>query len=159
MGVEVKQVDSLELREVRYKVLWPHLESMEDAVIDIDSSEGAIHLAAFDERGKVVGVASLFVQDCDRYPNEFKGLNVYRLRAMGVLEEVQGRGVGASVIMKAQELCKAEGMDLIWCDAREVAWVFYSKMGFEFASAKDGYECDAYDVRNVGLHKMMYKHI
>jgi GNAT superfamily N-acetyltransferase len=159
MAVSVKQVDAQELREVRFKVLWPHLGSIEEAVIDIDGSDGAIHLAAFDAEANVVGVASLFLQDCERFPSEFIGLNVYRLRAMGVVVEGQGMGVGAAIISKAEEICRADDTDLIWCDAREVSWGFYSKIGFEFGGTIDGYECEAYDVKNIGLHKMMYKRI
>lgn len=157
--MSVKQVNARELKELRLEVLWPHLRSHEEAVIDIDGSEGAVHLAAFDEGGIMVGVASLFVQQCERFPNEFKDLNVYRLRAMGVVVRGQGMGVGAAIISKAEEICRAGGTDVIWCDAREVSWGFYSKIGFEFAGAKESYECEAYDVKNIGLHKMMYKHI
>ncbi|MBM55193.1 MAG: hypothetical protein CMB32_01395 [Euryarchaeota archaeon] len=156
--IDVIQVVPEKLREVRYKVLWPFLDSAIEANIDIDKSEGAIHLAGV-VNGEIVGCASLFVQDCERYPGMFADNKVYRLRAMGVLEEVQGIGVGAAIIKNAEVLCSSENASVIWCDAREVAWGFYSKLGFKYAACEDGYECDAYEVRNVGLHKMMYKGI
>ena len=156
--IDVIQGHAEDLREVRFKVLWPFLTSAEEANIDIDASEGAIHLAGVVD-GEIVGCASLFVQDCDRYPGMFKNQKVYRLRAMGVLKEVQGMGVGAAIIKNAETLCSSENASVIWCDAREVAWGFYSKLGFKYAACEDGYECDAYEVRNVGLHKMMYKGI
>jgi hypothetical protein len=65
--LEVRRVESEVLQGVRYKVLWPHLENSQQAVIDIDHSTGAIHLAAF-YKGEVVGVASLFNQKCKRMP-------------------------------------------------------------------------------------------
>ena len=156
--IEVVQVDASALRGVRHKVLWPFMNSLEEAVIDIDSSEGAIHLAGV-VSGKIVGCASLFVQDCERYPGFFDGSIVYRLRAMGVDQDLQGSGVGAAIIKEAEILCSEKGFNVIWCDAREVAWGFYAKQGFDFACSINGYECDAYEVRNVGLHKMMYKRI
>ena len=76
------------LKEVRYAVLWPHLKSAEDARIDIDEHEGAIHLAGM-KGEEVVGVASLFLQNCDRFSGFFEGEKVYRLRAMGVLARVR----------------------------------------------------------------------
>ena len=156
--IEVRQVNVDVLKEVRFKVLWPYLNNASEANIDIDVSDGAIHLAGVVD-GKIVGCASLFLQDCDRYPGIFNDTKVYRLRAMGVLESVQGMGVGAAIIENAEKLCADNKAQTIWCDAREVAWGFYSKLGFIYASCDDGYECDAYEVRNVGLHKMMYKHI
>ncbi|MBM71588.1 MAG: hypothetical protein CL847_02235 [Crocinitomicaceae bacterium] len=156
--IEVRRVKAKDLREVRFKVLWQYLNSASEANIDIDESEGAIHLAGV-INGEIVGCASLFIQDCDRYPEIFKGTKVYRLRAMGVLESVQGMGIGAAIINHAENLCSKNEAQTIWCDAREIAWGFYSKLGFIYASCDDGYECDAYEVRNVGLHKMMYKHI
>ena len=154
----VKVVASEALQEVRFKVLWPHLSSAEEAVIDIDKSDGAVHLASYQD-GEVVGVASLFAQQCERYPNVFPKKNAFRLRAMGVLDSVRGSGVGAQIINRAVELLKEKGVEVLWCDAREVAWGFYLKQGFKFAEDCDGYECEAYVVRNVGLHKMMYFYI
>lgn len=154
--IEVRKVESEVLHEVRFKVLWPHLSSAEEAVIDIDKSEGAIHLAAFDGEN-VVGVASIFPQACARYPEMFPNLKAYRLRAMGVLEEVQGRGVGSKIIDFAKNyLDQTTPAQVLWCDAREIAWGFYSRMDFQFACGDDGYMCDAYEVPSVGVHKMMY---
>ena len=38
MMIEVRIVNSTELHKVRFEVLWPHLNSEDEAVIDIDSS-------------------------------------------------------------------------------------------------------------------------
>ena len=156
--IEVKEVLPDDLKQVRFNVLWPFLHSTEEANIDIDNSKGAIHLAGIVE-GQIVGCASLFIQNCDRYPTMFQNQKIYRLRAMGVLESVQGMGVGASIIHKSEQICRDRGFEIIWCDARELAWGFYTKLGFIYACSEDGSECDAYEVRNVGLHKMMYKSI
>ncbi|MGY8918422.1 MAG: hypothetical protein ACKVJ6_09115, partial [Flavobacteriales bacterium] len=84
--IEVKKVTFDVLMEVRRNVLWPHLLDDKLAVIEVDKSESAIHLAAF-YKGKVVGVASLFNQTCDRFPELLIDLEVRRLRAMGVKED------------------------------------------------------------------------
>jgi len=156
--IEVKIVNSTDLQKIRFEVLWPHLNSENEAVIDIDFSTGSLHLAGILD-GEVVGVASLFVQACDRYPLMFRGKRVYRLRAMGVKTDLQKSGIGAAIINEASSLCSERGFDVIWCDARIVALGFYSRMGFDFACDSEGNECDAYQVRNIGLHKMMYKYI
>ena len=154
--VKVRRVDSEVLRCVRHKVLWPHLANSKQAVIDIDNSKGAIHLAAF-YKGDVVGVASLFNQKCERFPELFKSLKVRRLRAMGVLDNRRGGGVGALIIQKAIEELKGEGVDVIWCDAREIAWGFYEIQGFKFGCQINREELEAYQIPNVGLHKIMFK--
>ena len=146
------------LREVRYAVLWPHLKSAEDARIDIDESEGAIHLAGM-KGEEVVGVASLFLQTCDRFSGFFEGEKVYRLRAMGVRSHVRGNGIGEAIINEAVNILKEEDVKVIWCDAREVAWGFYKRCGFAFVVDTEGVECDAYTVPNIGLHKMMYRRL
>ena len=156
--IEVFEVKAEVLKAVRFEVLWPHLHSSKEAIIDIDDSEGAIHLAGVVD-SEVVGCASLFLQDCSRYPGFFSEAKVYRLRAMGVLDSVRGTGVGTEIIEKAELLCSENGANVIWCDAREIAWGFYSKNGFVYASCENGYDCEAYQVRNVGIHKMMYKNI
>ena len=154
--VEVRRVDSEVLRSVRHKVLWPHLANSKQAIIDIDNSKGAIHLAAF-YKGDVVGVASLFNQKCERFPELFNNLKVCRLRAMGVLDNMRGGGVGTLIIQKAVEEMKGDCVDVIWCDAREVAWDFYEIQGFKFGCQINGEELEAYQIPNVGLHKIMFK--
>jgi GNAT superfamily N-acetyltransferase len=158
MMIEVRRVESEVLQGVRHRVLWPHLENSQQAIIDIDHSTGAIHLAAF-YNGEVVGVASLFNQKCKRMPEIFTSLKVYRLRAMGVLEYMRGGRVGAFILEKAITEMKVDGVEVVWCDAREVACGFYEKLGFKFVRQKNGDELEPYLVRNVGLHKLMFKRL
>ena len=156
--IEVRRVESEVLQGVRHQVLWPHLENSQEAIIDVDHSKGAIHLAAF-YQGEVVGVASLFDQKCQRMPEIFTSLKVYRLRAMGVLDDMRGEGVGALIIQKAIAEMKLHGVEVVWCDARKIAWGFYEKLGFKFVRQKNGDELEPYLVRNVGLHKIMFKRL
>jgi hypothetical protein len=52
---------------------------------------------------------------------------------------------------------KGDGVDVVWCDAREVAWGFYELQGFKFGGQMNGEDLEAYQVPNVGLHKIMLK--
>ena len=70
-----------------------------------------------------------------------------------------GNGVGEAIINEAVKILKEGDVKVLWCDAREVAWGFYERCGFAFASNEEGYECDAYTVPNIGLHKMMYRRL
>src|SRR5687768_6625724 len=61
-----------------------------DASFPEDDRADTLHLAAFDEGGAVVGVATLFPQASDRRPGE----RAWRLRGMAVDPSTQGTGVG-----------------------------------------------------------------
>jgi len=62
-----------------------------------------------------------FVELRGRRSNEFDG----------ELESVQGKGVGAAILNKAEGICRDKGVNVIWCDSREVAWDFYLKQGYK----------------------------
>lgn len=136
-------------RPVRYRVLWPHKSKEADCVIDIDDDPGARHIGAFDENEQLVGVCSLFDQRSERNEEALPLLDsVYRLRVMGTLPEVRGAGAGAAIIEFACAWCKSVGVKWLWCDAREIAFPFYSKMDFDFVSK-------SYEVLEIGVHRMM----
>lgn len=136
LEIKVEKVGCEALREVRFEVLWPHLENSNEANIDIDKSKGALHLAAI-IGGDIVGVVSVFNQKCERYPHLFFGDNVARIRAMGVLEKARGMNVGLALMREVEKLSRA---NVIWCDARQVSWGFYEKCGFLYASGIGGVE-------------------
>ena len=160
LPVHVKRLVSQEVQELRHRVLWPHKPHPEACVIDIDKAPHAIHLGAFvdagedwgidlpNHQGQLVGACSLFDQHCTRVDvpwNEGDGL---RLRVMGTLPEVRGWGAGAALIARAAEEVCAQGRVALWCDAREVAFGFYERMGFVFLN-------DTYDIPDIGPHRTM----
>ena len=60
-----------------------------------------------------------------------------------------GVGVrGAALIAKAAEEVRFAGRRVLWCDAREVAFGFYERMGF-------GYLNEVYDIPEIGPHRTM----
>lgn len=101
----------------------------------------------------MVGVCSLFAQRSDRFPEAIPlNESVYRLRVMGTLPEVRGQGAGAALIASACAEARALGADWLWCDARQVAFGFYERMGFSFLS-------ETYEVPEIGLHRMMARRL
>lgn len=138
-----------ETRELRHRILWPHKPSPEVCVIDVDDAEHAHHVGAFNASGDHVGICSLFHQRSERFPEALPLEDeVYRLRVMGTLPEVRGQGAGAAIVEYACEFARAFGAQWLWCDAREIAFPFYERVGFEFVS--DGYTIDL-----IGPHRMM----
>ena len=67
---------------------------------------------------------------------------------MGTLPEVRGKGAGAAIVRYAANWSREQGAVWLWCDAREVAFPFYERMGFEFVS-------EGYHVPDIGPHRMM----
>tara|TARA_B110000046_G_scaffold177001_1_gene203303 strand:+ start:1235 stop:1684 length:450 start_codon:yes stop_codon:yes gene_type:complete len=143
--VEIKKVDASQIRDLRYKVLWPHLEGPDACQIAPDSADSTFHMAAIAD-GKVVGTATLIVDINPRFTEK----NQYRLRAMATDPEMRGYGVGAQLVMKAIEELKKKNVKLLWCDARLIATGFYEKQDFKIKGR-------VYQVPKIGPHKLMYK--
>lgn len=144
-----RTIAAADTRSIRHQVLWPHKDKESDCTIDVDEADHACHVGAFDEGGNHVGVCSLFAQRSDRFPEALPvGESVYRLRVMGTLPEVRGQGAGASIIRFAADWSREHGAQWLWCDAREVAFPFYERMGFAYVSG-------IYQVPAIGPHRMM----
>lgn len=144
MTLTTKRISAEETRYIRHQVLWSHIENTEDCVIDIDHRDDAIHLGAF-ENGELLAVCSLFRMKTSKLNYEQQ----YRLRAMGSLEKARGKGAGKAIIQEALQQTKERGVDVLWCDAREVALGFYEKLGFQRID-------EWYEVPKVGRHQLMY---
>jgi len=55
----------------------------------------------------------------------------YRLRQMAVKNEVQGKGIGASIMSFAETIAKDKGFKFMVLHARETAVGFYEKFGYK----------------------------
>ena len=157
---EVHVLRPEETRELRHRVLWPHKASAQACVIDVDAADHAIHLGVFmaerepwgvcldGREGALVGVCSLFEQPCTRCAVPWREEDALRLRVMGTLPEVRGQGAGAALIARAAEEVVGRGKSVLWCDAREVAFGFYERLGFGFMN-------EMYELPDVGPHRTM----
>ncbi len=76
----------------------------------------------------------------------------YQLRGMAVNAESQGLGLGRCLISAASSYFKDKGVDLIWCNARESAYDFYRKNGFENRNQE-------FCVEQIGVHDKMLKYL
>lgn len=145
----VEEISARDTRKIRHRVLWPHRERWEDCTIDIDEDDHARHVGAFNSNHELVGVCSLFDQRSERFPEAIsQNERIYRLRAMATVPEVRGLGAGAQIVTFAAGWCRENGAEWLWCDAREVAFGFYERMGF-------GYLSERYEIDPIGTHRMM----
>lgn len=142
---EVKIISPDLTRPLRHRVLWPHIEKVEDCVIDIDRRVDAIHLGVFDGE-KIVSIGSLFQMDSNKIQFEKQ----YRLRAMATDPDYRGQNAGRVLIEKSFELLKEKGVDVLWCDARKIAVGFYESLGFSMLP-------EEYEVPKIGPHYFMWK--
>ncbi len=138
MSIEVAVVDGAATRELRRAVLrpgWPVGSPMHG-----DDNPDAVHLAALDEDGAVVGSCVVLPRACTLRPDEPGG---WQLRGMATAPELQGQGIGSRLVAAALEEIRHRGGGLVWCDARTDAVGFYQRNGFaaegaEFRHAESG---------------------
>jgi GNAT superfamily N-acetyltransferase len=123
--VNVTVVDASATTELRRAILrptWPPGARMHG-----DDEPGAVHLAAFEADGTVVGACVLIPRQCPAFPDEAAA---WQLRGMATDERVRGTGVGTALTEAAEGAVRERGGRLIWCDARETAIDFYRARGF-----------------------------
>lgn len=147
MELAVRRISAAETRQLRHRVLWPHLSSPEVCVIDIDDREDAFHVGVFtDER--LISIGSFFALESPRLAMKPQ----YRLRAMATGPEFRRLHAGDSLIQFALQELRLRGVAVLWCDARLVAVPFYEQLGFKKFD-------DVYEVPLIGPHHFMWKEV
>lgn len=139
----VREINLEEVIPLRHRILRKN-KPISTCYFQEDNRKGTFHLGAF-EFNKLVGVATFI----PHYTENHK-LKDFQLRGMAVEETHQGKGIGRKIIEYVLPLLKAQNATILWCNARESAYVFYQKMGFEIIG-------DAFDIPSVGIHYKMQK--
>lgn len=141
---ETRLISSEQTYPLRLNVLWPHKNNLLECGLDVDDMEGTFHVGAF-KYDEIVSIGTFLIQRNEKFKEEKQ----YRLRAMASSPSVRGENFGKKVIEFAIQELRYRKVDLLWCDAREIALGFYEKMGFTVVG-------DFYDVPQIGPHKLMY---
>ena len=105
--------------ELRKQILRTHL-GLSFSEEELASEKNEILIASFEE-DEILGCCVLSAS----------GNNKIRLRQMAVKDEVQGKGIGASIIAFAENLAKDKGYQYIIMHARDSAIGFYEKFGYK----------------------------
>lgn len=108
-----------------------------------DTDELTFHLGAFVDK-KLVSVASFYFERNEKFPDTYQ----YRLRGMATLPEYQGQGLSNALLRTAFPVIKQNQCTLLWCNAREKAMGFYTKVGFVAHG-------DSFSIPNIGKHVLM----
>ncbi len=117
--------------------------TLDDCIFQGDNDELTFHLGAFVDK-KLVSVASFYFEKNDNFGEPHQ----YRLRGMATLPEHQGLGLSSALLRTAFPVIKQNQCTLLWCNAREKAMGFYSKVGF----APTG---DLFSIPHIGKHILM----
>ena len=115
--------------EATYDLRWRILRGSRPGapvVFPEDARPGAFHLAVRDD-GTIVAVASFSTEATPYRP----GCSAVRLRGMAVDGPFQQHGIGRLLVTTVVDRLRAEGVDVLWCNARDSAGGFYARLGFE----------------------------
>ena len=120
----IKQIDHgtvqyAQMVELRSQVLRKPL-GLDFTEEELDREKDEILIAAFDE-DEILGCCML----CKTDDGELK------LRQMAVKDEIQGTGIGASIISFSENLARDKGYHKIIMHARDSAIGFYEKLGYK----------------------------
>lgn len=141
--IQIESISAEETLPIRNSVLRPGRPENE-CIFEGDNAIQTIHLGAFIDE-KLVGIASFMVDD-----NPYFSGKQYRLRGMAVLPECRGKGYGKQLVDHGEKRIQEQNFDILWFNAREVAFKFYKDLGF---IAKG----EPFEISTVGTHVVMFK--
>lgn len=111
---------------LRHAVLRPG-KPVETAIFEGDDAATTLHFVARDLQDEIVGVVSYFANSYAAMP-ERKSL---QLRGMATNSSLQRSGIGRILVQASvQSLHERQLCDLVWCNARQSAIGFYTRLGF-----------------------------
>jgi GNAT superfamily N-acetyltransferase len=139
----IKEIQAKDCFALRQKVLRKDLDLL-DCKFEQDDLETCFHIGAILDE-EVVGIASFF----EEHDKNFEGRSCYRLRGMATDTNHHGKGIGKAVLLEAFNHLRKRNVEILWCNAREIAFPFYEKLGFKYYS-------EMFDIPKVGPHKKMY---
>jgi GNAT superfamily N-acetyltransferase len=125
LDIHIRPMTSLEVRPLRLEVLRAGMVN-QTVHFDGDDDPTTIHLGAFDQDQNNVGV-STWMQRPFPLAEEHKAL---QLRGMATAVNVQGKGIGALLLVAGQSHGREVGAHLIWANARDAALNFYNRHGY-----------------------------
>jgi len=115
-GITIKKIATKDTLPLRRDVLYP---GQPLAAVKLEQDDAAIHFGVLED-GRLVSVGSLFLDGQEA-----------QFRKLATLPEAQGRGYGSMLIKRMRQHCREAGISLLWCNARQTAEGFYTRLGFK----------------------------
>ncbi len=144
--MEIKQISAEQTYALRQKVLRKG-KALSECKFEFDTAKSTLHYGLFIDN-EIVAILSVFEARNSLFASEHQ----LQLRGMAIDDNHQGQGYGKTLIQKVLEDLKTQKptAELIWCNARKLAFRFYQKQGFEFKS-------DDFEIEGIGTHRVMSK--
>ena len=124
--MQVEDVPAEATHDLRWRILRDSRPGA-PVVFPEDRRADAFHLAVRDAPGAVVAVASFSAEETPYRP----GRSAVRLRGMAVDRPAQHHGLGRLLVTTVVDRLRGDGVDVLWCNARDSAVGFYARLGFE----------------------------
>ena len=142
-AIRIAEISAEETFPLRSRVLR-NRDSSIPCPFDGDTDATTRHFACFREK-EIVAIASFYLRKCEL----LEGATMVQLRGMAVHPDYAGKGYGRELMHYAIGFYRDQGIDLIWCNARETAFEFYRKMGFKSIG-------EHFLIPDIGVHAVMY---
>lgn len=130
--MRVEEVEAEATHDLRWRILRNGRPGA-PVVFPEDTRAGAFHVAVRDVdesgtgSGVILAVASFSPEQTPYRP----GQPAVHLRGMAVDGPAQNHGLGRLLIATVIERLRRGGVAVLWCNARDTAAGFYSRLGFE----------------------------
>lgn len=142
--MRIRFIKAVDTHPLRHRVLRPH-QPMDEVDFPNDRMADSFHLGAY-IGGHLIGVASFYPEKQETV----LGWKQYRLRGMASHPDLRGQGVGRRLLEFAVDHLSGKHVDVLWCNARAAARVFYERQGFRSIG-------DPFEIGDIGPHYLMYK--
>jgi GNAT superfamily N-acetyltransferase len=126
--ISIEQIRPELTWRLRRDVMYPEQEVFE---MELEDDGNGIHFGAFMD-DKLAGVISLFQNGPD-----------FQFRKLAVDKQVQNMGIGSQLLQQVIDHARENGGRHIWCNARDSAFDFYLKAGFNHTGeqfSKNGHQ-------------------
>jgi ribosomal protein S18 acetylase RimI-like enzyme len=139
----VRPITTGDTLALRHLVLRPD-KPAEALVYPGDDAPGTLHVAARDDAGAIVGIATVSEEPHPRDPRP----GDWRIRGMATAPEIRGRGIGAELLRACVDHARERGGTRVWCNARTPAIGLYERAGFVV-------ESEEFEIAGIGPHVVM----
>lgn len=122
---KVVKITTSETYPLRIAVLRDNTPSSDPKFAE-DELDGTIHLGIFDESKTLIGTSTWVIKSWQNDPQA----RAIQLRGMAVAKDLQGSGLGKSLVEAGVAYAKSLNAKYVWAKARDTAMVFYLANGF-----------------------------
>ncbi len=145
-SIQIKIITAPETWPLRRQLLRP-FDVLESCKYPDDLAFATFHFGAFDSKS-LIGIASFSAEIC----RQRSARNPFRLRGMATLPSLRKQGIGRALVQSGIQELLTRKSDLLWFNARELAFAFYERLGFLYSS-------ELFDIPGSGPHKVMYNYL